>query len=73
MVMDTNGCTDEATLFLDVAKEFEVYIPNVFTQMRWAQMICLQFMAITEIKEIVKAGNIRSMGNLIYINENIPT
>jgi len=72
MVIDTNGCMGQASLLLDVGKEFQVYIPNVFTPNGDGPNDMFTIYSNKEVEEVVRLEIFDRWGNLLFINESFP-
>ncbi|HUR30109.1 MAG TPA: gliding motility-associated C-terminal domain-containing protein, partial [Saprospiraceae bacterium] len=69
---DTNGCVGVAYLLLDVNKEFEVFIPNVFTPNNDGNNDLFTVYGNEEIEEVVILQIFDRWGNMVFQNGLFP-
>ena len=72
LVMDTNGCMGTARLVLNIIKDFQVYIPNVFSPNGDGSNDWFTIFTNEEIKEIVELEIFDRWGNNVFAKAKFP-
>lgn len=72
MVIDTNGCLGSARLVLNVDKDYQIYIPNVFSPNGDGANDQFTIFTSEEVREIVLLEIFDRWGNNVFIKGNFP-
>jgi gliding motility-associated-like protein len=72
IITDTNGCTGQASLLVDVEAEYRVYIPNVFTPNNDGPNDMFTIFANEEVEEVVILQIFDRWGNMVFENQEFP-
>jgi len=72
IVIDTNGCSGEAVLRLDIGIDPKVYIPNVFSPNQDGVNDWFTVYGNKEVKAIIEMQIFDRWGNNVFINYNFP-
>jgi gliding motility-associated-like protein len=72
IVVDTNGCSGQAVLRLDIGIDPQVYIPNVFSPNHDGIHDWFTVYGDEEVKEVIEMQIFDRWGNNVFINTNFP-
>ena len=72
MIVDTNGCTGQASLLVDIEAEYRVYIPNVFTPNNDGPNDMFTIFTNEEVEEVVILQIFDRWGNMVFENQEFP-
>jgi gliding motility-associated-like protein len=72
IVIDTNGCSGEAVLRIDIGIDPKVYIPNVFSPNNDGFNDWFTVYGNNEVKEVIEMQIFDRWGNNVFINTQFP-
>jgi gliding motility-associated-like protein len=72
MVIDTNGCMAQTSLFVEVDTDPKVYIPNVFAPEGSGSNSRFTIFANDNIEEVVLLEIFNRWGDLVFVNRDFP-